>query len=106
MTETKFTDPKSGWVAECQDCLHTIDPKYGAPIYPKHEATGPDAIAEVEAWARDHNAEHPDHQPKIQQFHRWTLEVGEWSPTLLEKLFGPAAAANSSDASTSGNEEV
>lgn len=106
MSQTTFKDPVSGWAAECRDCPPTIDPDYGAKKYPRGEFTGPDAITGAENWAAQHNAENEGHKPQIEQFHRWTMEVTDFAPGVLEALFGPAGKPHSSsDAVTSTNEE-
>lgn len=80
-----FTDPSSGWAAECRDCPHTIGLDYGEPIYPRSESGD---RADVERWAATHVDGHPGHQPKITEFHRWTMSVIEHLDVkLLNTLF-------------------
>lgn len=84
--KTEFTNPKSGWSAECCDCDYTIDPAYGGRIYPRSESGD---RADVEHWAAQHRERHPGHQPKIDAFHRWTMTtVVHLDVRLIEALFG------------------
>lgn len=89
-TTSKFTDPRSGWSAECKDCPYTIGLDYGERIYPRAEFDAPDTgQREAELWADEHRVEHPDHRPHVGPFHRWTVEVTGHAPGLLEAIFGP-----------------
>lgn len=84
--------PRSGWSAECEDCPYTIGLDYGQRIYPRAEFddTDPDARAAAERWADEHRVEHPDHRPRVGSFYRWTMEIVDQHPNLLEAIFGPA----------------
>lgn len=84
-----FTNPSSGWSAECRDCDYTIGLDYGEQIYPRSESGD---RGDVEHWADKHVAEHPGHQPKIDQFARWTMTIVDVAPDVLETIFGPVGA--------------
>jgi predicted RNA-binding Zn-ribbon protein involved in translation (DUF1610 family) len=80
------TAPTSGWSAECQHCDYTIEPDYGARVYPRSESS---ELADVEHWANEHAKANPGHQPQIGQFHRFTLDIREdVRDDVLEALFG------------------
>ena len=89
MTETKFTDPTSGWSAECRDCPAMTEPDYGATVYPRAEFTDADVMprAMAEQWAAEHVAEHPGHRPAVGQWHRWTVEVTAYAADLIAAMF-------------------
>lgn len=102
--KTEFTNPRTGWSAECQDCPFTIGLDYGQKIYPRAEFDDPDTgREEAQLWAAEHRVEHPEHQPKVDAFARWTLEVTDYAPDLLEAIFGPVGVP--ADAEHQGGEQ-
>lgn len=77
---------RSGWSVECRDCPYTIEPAFGAPVYPGAESAEREP---VEAWRRLHVARFPDHLPAIASFTRWTLTVTDQAPaSVWSALFG------------------
>lgn len=76
----------SGWSAECVDCPYTIEPAFGARVWPGTESEN---RAAVEAWVRLHVGRFPDHQPAIASFTRWTLTITDQAPaSVFALLFG------------------
>ena len=76
----------SGWSAECRDCPYTIEPAFGAPVYPGTESAEREP---VDAWVRLHRGRWPDHRPDVRSFTRWTLTITDQAPaSVWAALFG------------------
>ncbi|AKF14489.1 hypothetical protein SEA_FLAGSTAFF_52 [Mycobacterium phage FlagStaff] len=86
----EFTEPRSGWAAECEDCPFTIGEDYGQRIYPRWEFDDTDDGRHLaERWAIQHRTANPGHSPTVNQFHRWTMtHVEHLDVKLLATLFG------------------
>lgn len=90
----EFTEPRSGWAAQCEDCPYTIGEDYGQRIYPRWEFDDTDdGRHTAERWAITHRTANPGHSPTVTQFHRWTMtHVEHLDVKVLRTLFGPIAA--------------
>lgn len=76
---------RSGWSAECRDCPYTIEPAFGAPVYPGTESAEREP---VDAWVRLHRRRFPEHQPKIASFTRWTFTITDQAPASVWAALG------------------
>lgn len=84
----------SGWSAECTDCPYTIEPAFGAPVYPSTESAEREP---VDAWVRMHRRRFPEHRPRVAQFTRFTLTVTDQAPVAVWAALGLTLAEHERD---------
>ena len=92
--EIDYSNPRSGWAAKCEDCPFTIEPDYGARVFPGEQFERTDEGRHAaERWAIDHRTANPGHSPTVTEFHSWTLTAVEHlDVNVLRTLFGPIAS--------------
>ncbi|ANU79771.1 hypothetical protein BI023_gp53 [Mycobacterium phage Sneeze] len=87
MSTIDYENPRSGWSAECHDCPYTIEPNYGARVWPRSESGDRGG---VERWAAQHVERFPGHRPAIDAFTRWTMTITEQiTPAVFVRLWLP-----------------
>ena len=84
----------SGWSAECTDCPYTIEPAFGAPVYPSTESAEREP---VDAWVRMHRRRFPEHRPRVAQFTRFTFTVTDQAPVAVRAALGLTLAEHERD---------
>lgn len=84
----------SGWSAECTDCPYTIEPAFGAPVYPSTESAEREP---VDAWVRMHRRRFPEHRPRVAQFTRFTFTVTDQAPVAVWAALGLTLAEHERD---------
>lgn len=84
----------SGWSAECTDCPYTIEPAFGAPVYPSTESAEREP---VDAWVRLHRRRFPEHRPRVAQFTRFTLTITDQAPAAVWAALGLTLAEHERD---------
>lgn len=87
----EFSNARTYWRAECQDCPYTIGLDYGERQYPSEQFEGntDEARWAAERWAIAHREANPGHNPTANAVTSWTMTVVEHlDHDAIAALFG------------------